>query len=57
MATATLFILLLFCMFIGMPIAIALGLSSAITILFFSSDSIASLALKLFESTSSHYTL
>lgn len=57
MATATLFIALFFCMFIGMPIAIALGLSSITTILLFSSDSLASVALKLFEATSEHYTL
>jgi len=57
MTTAVLFILLLLCMLIGMPIAIALGLSSVVTIMFFSSDSLASIALKLFESTSSHYTL
>ena len=57
MATATLFIVLLVCMLIGMPIAIALGLSSITTILLFSSDSLASVALKLFEATSEHYTL
>ncbi len=57
MATATLFIALFFCMLIGMPIAIALGLSSITTILLFSSDSLASIALKLFEATSEHYTL
>jgi len=57
MTTATLFILLLACMGMGMPIAIALGLSSIVTILFFSNDSLASIALKLFESTSEHYTL
>jgi len=33
MTTATLFILLFFCMLIGMPIAFALGLSSITTIL------------------------
>jgi C4-dicarboxylate transporter DctM subunit len=43
-------------MLIGMPIAIALGLSSVLTILFFGSDSLASLSLKLFE-TSEHFTL
>ena len=57
MTTATLFILLLLCMIMGMPIAIALGLSSIATILFFSNDSLASIALKLFEATSEHYTL
>ena len=40
-----------------MPIAFALGLSSITTILLFSSDSLASIALKLLEATSEHYTL
>jgi C4-dicarboxylate transporter DctM subunit len=44
-------------MLLGMPIALALGLSSITTILFFSNDSLASIALKLFESLSEHYTL
>lgn len=57
MTTAALFILLFSCMLIGMPIALALGLSSIATILMFSSDSLASIALKLFESLSEHYTL
>ncbi len=57
MATVSLFLLLFICMLIGMPIAVALGLSSIVTILFFSSDSLASVALKLFEALSEHYTL
>ncbi|GGP66631.1 C4-dicarboxylate ABC transporter permease [Shewanella algicola] len=57
MTIATLFITLLICMMIGMPIAIALGFSSMLTILLFSNDSLASVALKLYESTSEHYTL
>ena len=57
MTTAALFLLLLICMLLGMPIALALGLSSITTILFFSHDSLASIALKLFESLSEHYTL
>ncbi len=57
MTTATLFILLFACMLIGMPIAIALGFSSIVTILLFSNDSLASIALKLFEALSEHYTL
>ncbi|CAG0906337.1 unnamed protein product, partial [Cyprideis torosa] len=40
-----------------MPIALALGLSSIGTILLFSNDSLASIALKLFEALSEHYTL
>lgn len=57
MTTAALFILLLLFLLTGMPIAFALGLSSATTILFFSDTSVASMALKLFESQSEHYTL
>ncbi|MET0052793.1 MAG: TRAP transporter large permease [Candidatus Thiodiazotropha sp.] len=57
MATVSLFLLLFICMLIGMPIAVALGLSSIVTILFFSTDSLASVALKLFEALSEHYTL
>ncbi|AQS38774.1 TRAP-type C4-dicarboxylate transport system, large permease component [Shewanella psychrophila] len=57
MTIATLFITLLICMMLGMPIAIALGFSSMLTILLFSDDSLASVALKLYESTSEHYTL
>ncbi len=57
MAIAVLFTALFGCMLIGMPIAVALGLSSVTTILLFSSDSLASIALKLFEATSEHYTL
>jgi C4-dicarboxylate transporter DctM subunit len=54
--TAILFVLLFTFMLIGMPVAIALGLSSLLTILFFGRDSLASLSLKLFE-TSEHFTL
>ncbi len=57
MTTIALFVLLFGCMMIGMPIALALGLSSIATILMFSSDSLASIALKLFEALSEHYTL
>jgi len=57
MTTAFLFILLFGCMLLGMPIALALGLSSISTILLFSSDSISSIALKLFGALSGHYTL
>ncbi len=56
MAIATLFIVLFFLLLIGAPIAIALGLSSVLAIIFFSNDSLASTALKLFE-TMQHYTL
>lgn len=51
-----LFVLLFVLMLIGVPIAISLGLSSALTIIFFSPDSPRSLAIKMFE-TSEHSTL
>ncbi|HEX6633838.1 MAG TPA: TRAP transporter large permease subunit [Usitatibacter sp.] len=56
MTTAVLFILLFVFMFLGMPIAIALGLSSVVAIMMVGRDSLASLALKLFE-TSEQFTL
>jgi C4-dicarboxylate transporter DctM subunit len=56
MTIAFLFVTLFALLLIGAPIAIALGLSSVATILLFSNDSLASLALKLFE-TMQHYTL
>ena len=56
MTTAALFIMLLVFMLIGMPIAVALGLSSVLTILFFSQGSLAALALKLLN-TADHFTL
>ncbi len=56
MTTLFLFGLLFILMLIGVPIAIALGLSSVLTILFFSNDSLASLSLKLFQGME-HYTL
>lgn len=56
MNSVVLFVLLFAFMFLGMPISIALGLSSLLTILMFAQDSLASLAIKLFE-TSEHYTL
>ncbi len=48
MTSAALFLMLLAFMLIGLPIAMALGLSSALTLLLFSDDSIASLAEKVF---------
>ena len=57
MTSAALFAMLSLFMLIGMPVAVALGLSSVVTILFFSSDSLSSVALKLFEALSEHYTL
>ncbi len=57
MTTVALFFFLFLCLISGMPIAIGLGLSSITTILLFSHDSLASIALKLFEAESEHYTL
>ncbi len=57
MTTAALFALLFGCMLMGMPIAVALGFSSIVTILLFSHDSLASIALKLLQGLSGHYTL
>lgn len=56
MTTAALFIMLFVFMFLGMPVAVALGLSSVLTILVFGQDSLASMSLKLYE-TSEHFTL
>ncbi|WP_434776500.1 TRAP transporter large permease [Pseudomonas oryzihabitans] len=56
MTITFLFLALFVLMFIGIPVAISLGLSGALTILLFSNDSVRSLAIKLFE-TSEHYTL
>ncbi|MEO8565559.1 MAG: TRAP transporter large permease [Betaproteobacteria bacterium] len=56
MTTAVLFILLLAFMLLGMPIAVAIGLASLLTILTLGHDSLASLTLKLFE-TSEQFTL
>jgi C4-dicarboxylate transporter DctM subunit len=56
MTIAALFIMLFVFMAIGMPVAVALGLSSILTIMMFAHDSLASLTLKLFE-TSELYTL
>jgi C4-dicarboxylate transporter DctM subunit len=51
MTTAFLFLVLFACMALGVPIAIALGLSSVLTILFFAQDSVASLALKFLDAS------
>ena len=49
MTTVFLFAALFVLLFLGMPIAMALGLSSLLTILLFAPDSMASLALKFFQ--------
>ena len=56
MTTAALFVMLFVFMLLGMPIAMSLGLSSLLTILLFAQDSLASLSLKLYE-TSEQFTL
>jgi C4-dicarboxylate transporter DctM subunit len=56
MEAAVLFILVLGLLFLGVPIAISLGLSSVLTIAFFSNDSVSSVALQLFTA-SQNYTL
>ncbi|WP_418316635.1 TRAP transporter large permease [Piscinibacter sakaiensis] len=56
MNTLILFTTLFIFMAMGMPVAICLGLSSLLTIMFFGQDSLASLSIKLYE-TSEHYTL
>jgi C4-dicarboxylate transporter, DctM subunit len=56
MNTIVLFSCLFLFIALGMPVAISLGLSSLLTIFFFSQDSLASMSIKLFE-TSEHYTL
>ena len=57
MMTAFLFISLFAFLLLGMPIAIALGLSSLLSIMLFASDSLASLALKFFETTEKYVLL
>jgi C4-dicarboxylate transporter DctM subunit len=57
MTTAFLFATLFLFMLIGMPVAFALGLASVLSILLFTDDSLASLALKFFQNTSTKYVL
>ncbi|MXN65239.1 TRAP transporter large permease subunit [Stappia sp. GBMRC 2046] len=56
MEAAVLFILVLGLLFLGVPIAISLGLSSILAIALFSQDSMSSVALQLFTA-SQNYTL
>ena len=56
MTTIALFVMLFLFMIIGMPIAVALGLSSVFTIMFFGQGSLASMALKL-QNTADLFTL
>ncbi len=57
MVTAFLFTALFGLMLIGMPVAFALGLASVLSIILFSDDSLASVALKFFQNTSTKYVL
>jgi C4-dicarboxylate transporter DctM subunit len=57
MTTLALFVLLFVCLALGLPISLSLGFSSVITILFFSADSLASIALKYVGNLTEHYTL
>ena len=56
MTSLFLFSILFLFLLMGVPIAFSLGLSSILTVLFFTSDSLASMSLKLFD-TMEHYTL
>ncbi len=56
MTTVFLFVALFGLLALGMPIAMALGLSSLLTIIFFEPDSLASLSLKFFQ-TMEQFTL
>ncbi|MCP5372923.1 MAG: TRAP transporter large permease [Hyphomicrobiales bacterium] len=56
MTIAFLFICLFGLILVGAPIAIALGLSSVLTILFFGQDDLGTLAARIFD-TMHHYTL
>ncbi|WP_417767247.1 TRAP transporter large permease [Stappia sp.] len=56
MEAGVLFIMVLGLLFLGVPISISLGLSSILTIAFFSQDSMSSVALQLFTA-SQNYTL
>jgi C4-dicarboxylate transporter DctM subunit len=56
MTVVWLFAMLIAFMLVGVPIAVSLGLASLLTILLFAHDSLASLALKLYE-TSEQFTL
>lgn len=57
MITILLFSILFACMFIGMPVAVALGFSSTLIIVFFTNDSIPSIAQQFYRATGGHYTL
>ena len=56
METAILFILVLGLLFLGVPVAVSLGLSSILVIAFFSNDSMSSVAIQMLDA-SQNYTL
>lgn len=56
MTASVLFLLLFLFVLVGVPVAFSLGLAGIVVVVFFSRDSLSSLAIKLFE-TSEHYTL
>lgn len=56
MVSAILFVMVLTLLFLGVPVAISLGLSSIFVIAFFTTDSMSSIALQLFNASQS-YTL
>ena len=56
MESGLLFLMVLTLLFIGVPVGIALGLSSILFITFFSNDSLSSVAIQLFGA-GQHYTL
>lgn len=56
MEPAILFVLVLTLLFLGVPVAVSLGLSSLLIIAFFSNDSVSSVALQLFTAAQ-NYTL
>jgi C4-dicarboxylate transporter DctM subunit len=57
MSIAFLFLLLLATMLIGVPIAMALGLTSVLTLMLFGQESLAALALKFFQATQKYELL
>ena len=57
MEVLLLFVMVIGLMLVGVPIAISLGLSSTLFLLWFSDSSMASIAQTLFEAFEGHFTL
>jgi len=57
MEALLLFVLVIGLLIIGVPIAIALGLSSVLFLLYFSDGSLATIAQMMFDAFHGHYTL